>query len=212
AVGETYAVLGYVRSPFEYAATVRGFMDFMADFYRDPQLVHDLIDRVKPATVAIGKALAAAGVDALVIKDSLGSSSVISPDHYREFVFPYEVEAIEEIEGEVPVILHVCRNSTPILADMARTGAAALEVDSLVDLAEARKTVGDGIVLKGNIDAAAVVEKGTAGDVREAVKTAMDAAKADGGFILSTGDSIPLGAPPENVAALVEAGREYGVY
>ena len=42
-VGGEYAVLGSVRSPFEYAATVRGLMEFMTDFYRDPDLVRDLI-------------------------------------------------------------------------------------------------------------------------------------------------------------------------
>lgn len=212
AVGGGHAVFGYVRSPFEYAATVRGFMEFMGDFYRDPEFVHELISRVMPATVSVGRALAAAGVDALVLKDSLASTSVISPEHYREFARPYEVMVIEELKGVVKVILHVCRNSAPILADMAATGADVLEIDSPVDLAAARKAVGDRVVLKGNIDAVAVIEKGTTADVREAVKKAMDAARADGGFILSTGDSIPPAAPDENVAALVEAGREYGGY
>lgn len=210
AVGPDHVVLGYVRSPFEYAATVRGLMDFMADFYRDPALVHDLIAAVMPATLAIGRALAGAGVDALVMKDSFASSSMISPGHYREFAFPCEAEAIGELKDSIPVILHVCRNSTPVLADMARTGAAVLEVDSPVDLAQARKAVGDKIVLKGNIDAAAVIEKGTVADVGDAVKAAIEAAGDKGGFILSTGDSIPPAAPGENVAALVEFGRKYG--
>ncbi len=110
------------------------------------------------------------------------------------------------------MILHICRNSMPILAEMARTGAAVLELDSPVDLAEARRAVGEGIVLKGNIDAAAVIEKGKVADVEQAVRAAIDAAAAGGRFILSTGDSIPLAAPEENIAALVEYGRKYGRY
>jgi uroporphyrinogen-III decarboxylase len=66
-----YAVLGSVRSPFEYAATVRGLMEFMTDFYRDPEMVRDLIAAVMPATLTVGKALAEAGVDAVVMKDRL---------------------------------------------------------------------------------------------------------------------------------------------
>ncbi len=203
-----HAVLGSVRSPFEYAATVRGLAGFMTDFYRDPDFVHRLIRAMLPATVVTAQALAQAGVDAVVIKDSFASSSVISPDHYREFAFPYEVEAIAELGGEVPVILHICRNSGPILAQMAQTGADALEVDSLVDLAAAREAVGPGITLKGNIDAVAVLEKGTVADVEAAVRRA--AAAADGRFILSSGDSIPRETPDENLAALVEYGRKYG--
>lgn len=211
-VGAGHAVLGSVRSPFEYAATVRGLVDFMTDFYRDPEFVHELIAATKPATLAVGRALIEAGVDALVIKDSFASSSMISPDHYRRFAFPAEAEVIGELAGEVPVILHICRNSMPILAEMARTGAAVLELDSPVDLAGARRVVGEGIVLKGNIDAVAVMEKGSVADVEQAVRVAIEAAAAEGRFILSTGDSIPLAAPEENVAALVEYGRKYGRY
>jgi len=212
-----FAVLGSVRSPFEYAGTVRGLMEFMTDFYRDPQLVRDLIAACVPATLAIGKALAGAGVDALVMKDSFASSSLISPDHYREFAFPAEREAIAELTAGksgagIPVILHICRNSMPILEDMAGTGAAVLEIDSPVDLAAAKAAIGDKVVLKGNIDAAAVLEKGTKADVEAAVVAAMHAAKEGGGFILSSGDSISLEAPEENLAALVKYGREYGRY
>ncbi|MBE0429580.1 MAG: uroporphyrinogen decarboxylase family protein [Thermoleophilia bacterium] len=205
-------VIGSVRSPFEYAATVRGLIGFMTDFYADPDFVHQLIAAVKPATIAVGMALAETGVDAIVMKDSFASSSMISPDHYREFVFPYEAQAIGELKESVPVILHVCRNSMPILADMAQTGAAVLEMDSPVDLGAARPLVGAGIVLKGNIDADAVVEKGGVADIEAAVKAAMDAAKQEGGFILSTGDSVSVEAPEENVAALVRFGRQYGGY
>ncbi len=210
--GDGYVVLGSVRSPFEYAATVRGLMEFMTDFYRDPGFVHDLVAATRPATLAVGRALIEAGIDALVIKDSFASSSMISPDHYSEFAFPSEAEVIAELGAEVPVILHICRNSLPILPQMARTGAAVLELDGPVDLKAAREAIGPGIVIKGNIDAVAVIEKGGVEDVEAAVRAAMDVEKAGRRFILSTGDSIPLPAPEENVAALVESGRRYGRY
>jgi MtaA/CmuA family methyltransferase len=212
AVGENGVVLGSVRSPFEYAATARGLFEFMTDFYRDPDFVQDLVKAVLPATIAVGLALVEAGVDAIVVKDSFASSSMISPEHYRQFAFPAEVEVIDQLKSAAPVILHVCRNSMPIIAEMATTGAAVLEIDSPVDLARARSLVGDDIILKGNIDAADVVEKGTVADVEAAVKAALDAVGDGGGFILSTGDSIPISAPEENIKALVDAGRKYGKY
>ncbi|MFA5809965.1 MAG: uroporphyrinogen decarboxylase family protein, partial [Thermoleophilia bacterium] len=212
AAGDGHFVLGSVRSPFEYAATVRGLIDFMTDFYRDPELVRDLVAACVPATLVVGKALVEAGVDAIVMKDSFASSSMISPEHYQQFAWPAEVEAIAGLKELAPVVLHVCRNSTPILTRMAETGAAVLEIDSPVDLAAAREAVGDKVVLKGNIDAAAVIEKGSLADVEQAVRLAMEAAKAGGRFILSTGDSIPVSAPEENVSALVEFGRKYGRY
>ncbi len=211
-LGRDVAILGWVRSPFEYAATVRGLADFFADFYRNPGFAHDLIRACLPATLAVGRALVEAGADAIVMKDSFASTSMISPDHYREFAFPAEAQAISELGRQAPVILHVCRNSMPILPQMAATGAAALEIDSPVDLALAREAVGEGVALKGNIDAVSVMEKGSPADVEMAVKAAMEAAKAGRRFILSTGDSIPVSAPSDNVAALVNSGRKYGKY
>lgn len=210
--GGDKVILGSVRSPFEYAATVRGLIGFMTDFYRDPGFVHELIAATRAATLTTARALIEAGVDALVIKDSFASSSMISPEHYREFAFPSEADVIGELRDEIPVILHICRNSMPILPEMARTGAAALELDSPVSLREAREAVGKKLIIKGNIDAATVIEKGSVEDVEQAVREAMAAARAGGGFILSTGDSIPLNAPEENITALVEYGRKYGRY
>lgn len=212
AAGDDHFVLGSVRSPFEYAATVRGLIDFMTDFYRDPELVRDLVAACVPVTLVVGKALVAAGVDAIVMKDSFASSSMISPDHYEQFAWPAEVEAIAGFKEIAPVVLHVCRDSMPILNRMAETGAAVLEIDSAVDLAAAREAVGDKVVLKGNIDAVSVIEKGSVADVEQAVRLAMEAARPGGRFILSTGDSIPVSAPEENVSALVEFGRKYGRY
>lgn len=210
--GKDHFIIGSVRSPFEYAATVRGLVGFMTDFYKDPEFVAALIAAVAPATQAVGQALVEAGVDALVMKDSFASSSMISPDNYREFAFPAEKEAISGLEGSVPVILHICRNSAPIIGEMAATGAAVLEIDSLVDLAQAREAAGSGVILKGNIDAMSVIGKGTREDIEAAVRRAMEAAMESGRFILSTGDSVPLDAPEENLAALVEFGRKYGAY
>jgi uroporphyrinogen decarboxylase len=80
-----------------------------------------------------------------------------------------------------------------------------------VDLAEAKKRVGDKTCLKGNIDLIYVLLKGTPELVRKSVREAIDAAADGGGFILSTSDSIREGTPVENVRAYSEAAREYGV-
>lgn len=40
----------------------------------------------------------------------------------------------------------------------------------------------------------------------------MDAAKADGGYILSVGDQTLRYTPEENIHAFVEAGLKYGKY
>jgi uroporphyrinogen decarboxylase len=210
-VGEEHFVLGVLRAPFETACILRGYMNFLGDIYERPGFVLKLIKASGEITSEMGKAMIEAGVDALVLRDSLASSSVISPEHYSKFAFPHEKKAIREFK-EVPVILHICRDALPIIQRMAETGARILEVDSPVDLKAARELVGDKVVLKGNIDSVEVLERGTEEDVRTAVRGCMEAAKEGRGYILSSGDSIPRNAPPENVVAMVKAGIRYGGY
>ncbi len=210
--GDRYYILGAVRAPFEIACIVRGYVSLLGDIYDTPDFVHEIIERSEKITLELGRAMIEAGVDAILLRDSLASSSVISPGHYHEFAHPYEVRVIREFRKKVRVVLHICRNAAPILESMANTGADVLEIDSPVNLGEAKQQVGDRVVLKGNIDSVEVIERGSAEVVEEAVKECMQAAKEGGRYILSTGDSVPRAAPPENLHTLVKAGRKFGGY
>ncbi len=212
AAGDTHYILGAVRAPFEIACIVRGYVSLLGDIYDSPDFVHSIIKKAEKITLEFGKALIEAGVDAIVLRDSLASSSVISPGHYDEFARPYEERVIREFSRKVKVVLHICRNAAPIIEKMADTGAHVLEIDSPVNLAEAKQKVGKRVVLKGNIDSVEVLERGSREGVAAAVEACMEAAKQGGGYILSSGDSVPRAAPIENVEALVKAGRKYGGY
>lgn len=211
-IGSDYFVVGGVRAPFETACIVRGYTNLLCDIYDDPDFVHKIIGITQDITLAIGEALIEAGVDAVVVRDSLASSSVISPEHYGEFAFPYEKKVIKKFEKKVPTILHICKNSAPILNKMVNTGARVLEIDSPVNLKEAKERVGEKVVLKGNLDSVEVLERGSVDAVKKAVQACMEAAKKDGGYILSSGDSIPRGAPLENIRIMVKSGRKFGGY
>jgi MtaA/CmuA family methyltransferase len=211
-LGDRYFVMGSVRAPFEYISIVRGFVNMMEDLYSNPKLVKEILRTTTKITIEIGKGLIETGVHGLLVRDSLASSSVISPEHYKKFAFPYEKKAIEKFRKDARVILHICRNSSPIIERMVETGAAGIEIDSLVDISEAKKTVGGRACLKGNVDAVEVVRKGTPADVMRECMECIKGAAGGGGFILSTGDTIPRDAPRENIKTMVKAAKKYGVY
>lgn len=211
-VGDTHFVIGSVRLPFEIAYIQRGSINIMTDLYEDPNFVFQMMNKTKKISLAIGNALIEAGVHALVVKDSVASASLISPKHYEKFAFPFEEEVISHFGKKVPVILHICKNSTPLLAKMAETGANVLEIDSPVDLEHAKQLLGNKLVLKGNIDSVEILERGTTSTIGAAAKTCMAKAKGGGNYILSTGDSVPKAAPKENLKSLVKFGRKFGKY
>jgi uroporphyrinogen-III decarboxylase len=53
---------------------------------------------------------------------------------------------------------------------------------------------------------------GTPEQVKDCVKKAIDELACDGGFVLSSGGVVMGDAKRENVFAMIEAAREYGVY
>jgi uroporphyrinogen decarboxylase len=53
---------------------------------------------------------------------------------------------------------------------------------------------------------------GTQGEVRDAVRRAIEIAAPGGGYILSESNSLHPGVKPENCIAMFEAAKEYGRY
>jgi hypothetical protein len=56
-----------------------------------------------------------------------------------------------------------------------------------------------------------LLKAGTPQEVKDNVKRLIDACAADGGFILSTG-AVVDDARAENMHAMIDSGKEYGVY
>ena len=78
------------------------------------------------------------------------------------------------------------------------------------DMARAKETLGKNACLMGNVPSS-MLSLGTPEDVKEYVIDLIDTAAPGGGFIVSNGAFFDEGKP-ENVKAMVETAKEYGVY
>ncbi len=129
------------------------------------------------------------------IADPTASGSLISPRLFREFAFPYLKELTAAITGTgaPPPQLHICGNTKKIWQAMADTGAGALSLDNVIDLAEAKQAVGDRVVLVGNIRPAEPMLLGAPSVVIENAKDNLrrtyDNPK---GYILALGCGLPI--------------------
>ena len=79
------------------------------------------------------------------------------------------------------------------------------------DLIKAKEVLGDRICLRGNVPAS-LLNVGTPEQVKEYCRKLIENVGKGGGFILDGATGIPDEARPENVKAMAEAVREYGVY
>ena len=64
----------------------------------------------------------------------------------------------------------------------------------------------------GGVDTQRILPRGSVNEVREEVKRRVTDLMPGGGFVFNTVHNIQADVPPQNVMAMWEALREYGVY
>ena len=211
AVGsEAFVVACFDQYPFSLACALLGLDAAMLRVSEDRRFLESAMERCLEYAVSYGKALAEAGADALSGGDS--PAGLLGPERYREVALPFETRVVSELRAATgkPVSLHVCGDTRPILEDMASSGADVLELDYPVGLAEAARRLGPEVAIWGNLDPVAVLSRGAPSDVRRASLAAIEDVRAarHTRFVLSSGCTLAVETPAENVRALIEAARE----
>jgi MtaA/CmuA family methyltransferase len=205
-LGEGGVVWAWVEAPFQESSMLRGIATLLTDLYERPEFVHELMRFSTEMELAYGLAQIESGARIIGVGDAI--ASLISPRHYVEFNLPYVTELIGGLQKAGAIVkYHACGRTAALLPHFAQLGAEIINLDSLVDLGEARRILGDTVVLKGNIDPAGVMLQGTPEEVREAAQRCIEAAGIR--FILSPGCELPRDTPYENVYALIDAAKEF---
>ncbi|MCP5516691.1 MAG: uroporphyrinogen decarboxylase family protein [Verrucomicrobiales bacterium] len=208
AVGEgVFLVACFDQYPFSLACALLGMNEAMTASLTRPGLVEAVMSRAAAHVVAYADALADAGADMLSGGDA--PAGLLGPALYRRLALPFEQEVIAGIRarGKLPVSLHICGNATPILPDMAASGADVLELDHRTDLTRAARLVGPDIALWGNLDPVGLLTGGTPTTVATHARQLVESMQSAGQrrFILSSGCTIAPGTPPANLKAMLDA-------
>jgi MtaA/CmuA family methyltransferase len=210
-LGDDEVVYGWVEAPFQESAMLRNINYFMVDIIQEPALVHELMRFSLEMELAFGLAQIGAGARFIGVGDAV--ASLTSPRHYEEFNFPYVAELIAGLKkAGARVKYHACGNTKALLPLFAQLEADIINLDTLVDLANAKRLLGHKMCLKGNFDPTRILLQGDPEAVKEAARQAIQAGGQGGGFILSPGCELPRDTPLENLDALVEAAKTYGRY
>jgi MtaA/CmuA family methyltransferase len=205
-VGDSKLIEGWVEGPCAEAADLRGINNLMTDFYDDPGFVTDLFDFIVDMQIHFAKHQVQAGADQIGIGDA--AASLVGPQIYEEFVWPYEktlVEAIQKMGATVR--LHICGNTRRMLEFMGRLGCDLVELDSPSPLVEARQKMGPNQMLIGNMDPVRILREGTP----EMVTAAVEQCHQDAGerYMAGAGCEVPRDTPHENLRALVAYAKSH---
>jgi MtaA/CmuA family methyltransferase len=201
--GGRIPIMGWVEGALAEAADLRGVGQLMSDLIDRPEWVTELAEFCAEEAIAFARAQIAAGADLIGVGDAVCSQ--MSPRMYRQFALPYEQRIFAAIR-EMGAVgrLHICGNTSRIVADMPRSGARIVDLDWMVDWGGAVKTLAAaGVAACGNFDPVKVMLQGTPEDVRQAVLACVAAGGATS-FIMA-GCEIPDGTPAENLLAQYDA-------
>ena len=209
----------WISTPIDWWGSLRGTQTMIMDLFDYPDTIDKLFQAYMEYAVALtDHVLRNTALDSVCMGGSSTSMHVISPDLHRSHSLPFGKAICDKVhEFDIPVQYHMCGKSRKALSITTEMGVDAFDaIESPptgdVDLAEIKQAFGDKIALRGNVNSITIMLEGTPEDVRQDVKRCMNAAKANGGFILGVGDQTPYDTPEENLHAFVEAGREYGAY
>jgi MtaA/CmuA family methyltransferase len=203
-VGRDKAVMGWVEGPCAEAADLRGINTLMLDFFDDPAFVRDLFEFVLDMELRYAKAQAEVGVEIIGIGDA--AASLVGPQIYDEFVWPFEKRLVEGLQQlGVAVRLHICGNINAILEGVGRLGCAIVDLDYMVPIAAARAAMGADQVLLGNIDPVEQLRNATRDEVIAAIAECHR--QAGDRYIIGAGCEVPRDTPLENVHALTDYAR-----
>jgi uroporphyrinogen decarboxylase len=205
-------LIGFSGAPFTLASyaieggSSRNYVITKQLMYEQPELWRRLMEKL--ATV-VGRYLAAqakAGADALQLFDSWVGA--LSPADYREYILPYSRRAIElaKSERDVPLI-HFGTGTAGLLSLLKEAGGDVIGVDWRIDIGEAGRRLGDGVVIQGNLDP--VVLFAPVPEIKKQAAHILDRVKARPGHIFNLGHGILPNTPVDHVAALVDFVHEY---
>ena len=120
--------------------------------YTQPELAHQLLDKLANTIISYLNHKIEAGVDAVQLFDSW--AGVLSPEQYREFSFPYIKKICDNVQG-VPKIVFA-KDGWFALPEMANLDCQAIGLDWTVNPQLGREWVGPNKVLQGNLDPCAL--------------------------------------------------------
>ncbi len=207
---------------FETAYALRGYEQIFMDFIQNPEFVSALFDKLLEINLAgTRRFLDAAGayVDVFRTGDDLAAQNglLMSPAMYRRFIKPVQEKyfAFVKAHTDARIFYHSDGNVEPLLDDLIEIGIDAInpvQPSALGDLNAIKARFGDRVTFWGAIDTHRVLPYGTAAEVAEEVRQRIRELGAGGGYVLSSVHSILVDVPPENVLAMADAARRYGVY
>ncbi len=196
-----------IMAPHMLAFELLGEQEAMSMMVKDPSLLKATLHKAKKFSIEYASAAFDAGADVIAFVDPLASGDFLSYQQYQEFAFPFHRKICDETEKlGIPVILHICGNTTKILPLIAQSGADGISIDSNVDILFAKGLLTGRSAVIGNVSTSDILLHGTEDKVRACTAECI----AEGVDAVAPGCGLVLQTPLNNLKAMVDTTLRLG--
>jgi hypothetical protein len=204
-----------LRAPFDFLGDyLRGTREIALDLYRRPEKVIAACERLTPLLIrwTLEKTTPDT-IPCLFGPLHKGDDAHMSLEQFDTFYWPSLRAVLLALidEGFVPLLFAEGRMDSRlerIAADLP-PGKTVWLLDR-TDMGHAKATLGRIAALQGNVPLS-LLQTGTPAEVRDYCRRLIEVAAPGGGFLLDSGAAMQQGRD-ENVRAMLQAARDYGVY
>ena len=202
---------------------MRGFDQFPIDLMLNKKMAHTLLDKLTTYNIELMDAfldIVGPYIQVVEMQDDLGGQSnlLISPELYREMIFPYYKRELDFVKSktDAKIFHHSCGSvvkAVDLLIDAGVDILNSLQPRAAgMDTTYLKDKFGDKLSFHGGIDVQEVMPNGKPEDVENEVKRRIAIYGPGGGYILCAAHCIQDDVPPENVVALYKAAEKWGNY
>jgi hypothetical protein len=205
---------GFTKAPFDIIGdTLRGSKGIMMDMYRQPDKLLQALEALTPIMITMGLgASRQTGNPVIFMPLHKGADGFLSDEQYKKFYWPtFKQVMVGLIEGgciPLPAAEGGYNTRLEIIKDLPK--GKTLWMFDETDIVKAKAIVGDTLCILGNVPSS-MLQLGTPQDVKEYCKKLIDTVGKGGGFIMGNGAFFDE-AKPENIKAMIDFTKEYGVY
>jgi hypothetical protein len=213
--GTVSAIAGIFKAPFDIIADkLRGYIGLSMDLFERPGKVLEACEALMPHLLHV--ALSGADPDKNVpigFWMHRGCVPFISHEHFDKLYWPTLKPIIEEIWSRGHQVLFYAEgNWDEHLQSFAELpdGSIVFHVDR-GDIFRVHKEIGHKFCISGGIPNF-LLSYGTEKEVRDYCKKVIDGVAGDGGYVMDASAIMQNDTKTENLKALTDFTREYGVY
>lgn len=203
----------YVTGPFTLCGLIMGAENAVTAALTDPDQLRSLSGIAAAMISDFSNLLTKAGADVICILEPSGV--MLNPELFEEFSAGIIKDIVIQLaQQNVEAVYHVCGNSNHLIVAMVNSGVAALSLDSVqsgMNFPKIAAKIPEEIVLIGNINPTGKILGGNPVQVKCETENLLRSMDRFPNFILSTGCDLPPETPIENIAAMVETGKNYKI-